>query len=108
MGVPIDGVGDMRLPAISSSETLKKRARVCGTTNGAFEVTVDGPARQLKGNRAGRRKGDGGTILAICLTICTGMLVGFGIELGKEGKGGDGFVLILVALDMGVHGSDLG
>ena len=108
MGIPVDGVGNARYPAVPFSEALEERAGVCSISNGTFEIAVDGSSGQLERDRAGRGEGNGGAILSMQLTILTSVLICISIELSKKRKRRYGFIFVLVSFDVGVSRGDLG
>ena len=100
MGVPVDGVGNARYPAVPFSEALEERAGVCSISNGTFEVAVDGFAGQLEGDRAGGGEGNRGAVLPVQLAILTGMLICLNVELGEERERSYSFIFVLMSFSV--------
>ena len=58
MGVPVDGVRHLGMPAVAFHEALEQGAGVSCVSNGDFVIAMNGMAKQFEGDGAGRGEGN--------------------------------------------------
>ena len=87
---------------------MKKRGGVGSVSDRVFEVAVDGTTIDVESNLEGGGEGDDGPRRSGEKAVLACEFVCIYVELREESEASVGVVLVLVALDMGESGVDVG
>ena len=87
---------------------MKKRGGVGSVSDRVFEVAVDGTTIDVESNLEGGGEGDDGPRRSVEEAVLACEFVCINVELREESEASVGVVLVLVALDMGESGVDVG